>query len=121
LEWLTQGIQVTIVGMGIVFALLYALQLTLGILGRILGSKGSSQEKKTTYDAISVDEDVTSTETPSSSVQTLNFNTVVAISAALAAMMGSRSVSVVSIRRDSAPVSAWQQSTHMDNVEVTRH
>lgn len=108
---LTLGLKVTVVGMTIVFVSLYVLQLVMGAM-RLLFYRGERQavagveanhESQITdhKGAVEANEELKPNQGVSRSV-------LAAISAAIHACLGGKSVNIVAIRREQP--SAWQQA-----------
>jgi len=121
-ELFNYGLKVTAIGMGIVFVALYLMQLLLIGLGRIAGAVAKenkiahvvSFESESSVEPLPVQDEAA---TPAMPTQEVNFGVMIAISAALAAAMGSRPVNIVSIRKDHAVGSLWQQASRSENAE----
>jgi len=121
-ELFNYGLKITAIGMGIVFVTLYLMQLLLTALGAVVTA--TAKESKIAH--ILIDEPETATEAwvevPESLPLTsptpeISFGVMIAISAALAAAMGSRPVNIVNIRRDQVVSSLWQQAGRSGNPE----
>ena len=116
------GLKVTAIGMGIVFVALYLMQLLLLALGFVAGA--ATKESKTahvvsteTANHVETVEVVDEAVTLVQPTQEVTYGVMIAISAALAAAMGSRPVNIVSIRKDHIAVSSWQQASRSGNAE----
>jgi len=124
-ELFNYGLKITAIGMGIVFVTLYLMQLLLIALGKIVSSTAKASkiapmvsselvDSAESMEAVEiVDEDFTEVAPRPE----INFGVMIAISAALAAAMGSRPVNIVSIRRDHGASSLWQQAGRSGNPE----
>lgn len=96
------GLRVTAIGMGIVFAALYVLQLVMVGFRVVFYDK----KKPTAIVTPVVETAVIQEETV---VEGLSPSVVAAISAAVAMCLGGRPANIVSIRRDSDFKTSWQQ------------
>jgi sodium pump decarboxylase gamma subunit len=108
------GVQVTIIGMGVVFAALYALQMVM------YGMKGLFYKEpvKATAPALAAVEPVPATVEPAESG--LPTSLIAAISVAVAAYMGGRPGNVVSIRKLGEGKSPWQHAARVAPFENRR-
>lgn len=121
-ELFNYGLKITAIGMGIVFVTLYLMQLLLTVLGTVVNATA----KKSKIAHVLTNEPETATEAgvevaeyvpETSPTPEISFGVMIAISAALAAAMGSRPVNIVSIRRDQVVSSLWQQAGRSGNPE----
>ncbi|MDP3487507.1 MAG: OadG family protein [Bacillota bacterium] len=101
IEDLMFGLKVTVIGMGIVFASLYVLQLVM------IGFRKVFYDNKAKTPVTSVVETAIVQEEPL--VEGLSPSVVVAITAAVAMFLGGRPANIVSIKRDADVKTAWQQ------------
>jgi len=111
------GLKITAIGMGIVFVTLLFMQYLLKGISYALQSTAKAPAVSTEQpvaEFVAVAPPVTAPET---APQEINFGVLVAISAALSAMMQSRPVNIISIRKDIPTGSAWQQAARISNGE----
>lgn len=108
------GMRVTLIGMGVVFASLYVLQLVM------LGMKAIFYQEpgKAPVPAVAASE--TAAETTGSEQTGLPASLIAAISVAVAACMGGRPGSVVSIRKLGDGKSPWQHAARVAPSENRR-
>ncbi|MBS3938885.1 MAG: OadG family protein [Peptococcaceae bacterium] len=116
------GLKITAIGMGIVFVTLYVTQLILLGLGQIATARAKNMPQPSSADTLPMAEVLSETLTeenpmPSPTANEPSFGVLVAISAALAAMLGSRPVSIISIRKEQNSGSAWQEAARLSNAE----
>ena len=107
---LTLGLKVTVVGMTIVFVALYVLQLVM-LAMRLLFYRGERQEVAAVVNNKSQNTDHKTAAEASETVpaaQGVSRSMLAAISAAIHACLGGKSVNIVAIRREQP--SAWQQA-----------
>ena len=103
------GFKVTVIGMTIVFAALYVLQLVMQAM-RLLFYRGVDKE-------ISAQEGIYKSHIPEHKVpepvrQGVSRSVLAAISAAIYACLGGKSANIVAIRREQS--SAWQQAARAE-------
>ena len=103
-EDLMFGLRVTAIGMGIVFAALYVLQLVMIGFRKVFYEK---KEQKSNATVSPVAETAVVQEEPV--VEGLSPSVVAAISAAVAMFLGGRPANIVSIKRDPDVKTSWQQ------------
>ena len=108
IEDLMLGLRVTAIGMGIVFASLYVLQLVM------IGFRKVFYDNKAKAPVTPVVETAVVQEEPL--VEELSPSVVVAISAAVAMFLGGRPASIVSIKRDPDVKTSWQQVARANSV-----
>ncbi|MBT9152267.1 MAG: hypothetical protein DDT35_00481 [Firmicutes bacterium] len=116
------GLKITAIGIGIVFVTLYVTQLILLGLGQIATARAKNKPQPSLAENPPLDEvtsEIVTEENPmlSPNCHEPSFGVLVAISAALAAMLGSRPVSIISIRKEQNGGSAWQQSARLNSAE----
>jgi len=104
IEDLMFGLKVTAIGMGIVFAALYVLQLVM-VGFRIIFFDRKGQKSNATVSPVA-ETAVVQEETVA---EGLSPSVVAAISAAVAMCLGGRPANIVSIKRDADVKTSWQQ------------